>query len=593
MQRRFIPVIVCVVFPSCLFTNHACGQAGLRESLEKLDVNNNQHIDPHEVTTLARPYLTRISRGSRGRGGFSLHQPVSITDVMSAAQRYYSARNGSNGRDVRPVIQPKLRSFGLDDDDPLVPGFGVARMRYPYIREDMEEADRTIRRCDDNQDGFVDRKEALQNRWTHRDPFADDLDGDGRLSHMELTQRYARRRLLDGLTDEIRERRDLERGMAYHNRKNEERTRKTPWWASGGNKTWLSASLLGRFDTNKNGRLEFEESAALGIPASKMDTDNNGEVSREELTAYITMLQDDAGDLTEGLPAWFYELDKNDDGQVALAEFVTTKRPLQEFTQLDNNDDGFLTYREAIMAKAVVGGNFQNNDAEIIPPRRTLVSEVVVEEDFQIADVNVELAITHSHISHLDAFLTSPAGDTIELFTAVGGSGDNMSKTVFDDQAKLPISKAKPPFAGTFSPEGLVKRQPGLAKFNGQSVKGTWKLEIRGARNDRFGMLHRWGINVSPDGELAVSEPSTGAVAAAMETKSGDNGASPVSQSRSEQPGIKGGSEEKALKARIKAIKEERKATGRAEKTKSREKTKSKPRKSKSATDMLKSLIEF
>ena len=46
------------------------GQAGLRDSLEKLDRNQNGYIEPDEVTPLSRPYLERILKGRSRRSNF-------------------------------------------------------------------------------------------------------------------------------------------------------------------------------------------------------------------------------------------------------------------------------------------------------------------------------------------------------------------------------------------------------------------------------------------------------------------------------------------------------------------------------------------
>lgn len=53
-------------------------------------------------------------------------------------------------------------------------------------------------------------------------------------------------------------------------------------------------------------------------------------------------------------------------------------------------------------------------------------------------------------------------------------------------------------------------------------MKGIWQLVIRGSRSDRFGMLHSWGLTVTPeetdirDAVLvveAVEEPKDGSSA--------------------------------------------------------------------------------
>ncbi len=100
-------------------------------------------------------------------------------------------------------MESSVKTFGPDPDRPLVPEFGLAEVKYPYTQADLDEADQTLRRSDRNRDGYIDRAEARRAKWTHRDPFAEDYDGDNRLSRLELGQRYARRRLLDDAADDL------------------------------------------------------------------------------------------------------------------------------------------------------------------------------------------------------------------------------------------------------------------------------------------------------------------------------------------------------------------------------------------------------
>jgi subtilisin-like proprotein convertase family protein len=134
----------------------------------------------------------------------------------------------------------------------------------------------------------------------------------------------------------------------------------------------------------------------------------------------------------------------------------------------------------------------------LLPPYRTIISEIEVTDDYLIGDLDVQLSITHTHISWLDGYLTGPDGQRIELFEGVGAHDDHFEQTVFDDQSRYPITKARPPFKGSFMPAARVKQRPSLSHFNGKSVKGVWQLVIRGTRNERFGMLHSWGLIVKP-----------------------------------------------------------------------------------------------
>ena len=484
----------------------AYGQAGLREALEKLDKNDDGLIDPNEVTPLARPYLERILK-ARSRSEATFYRAVSIERIQESARIYYAVKNGASGRSVYPSTEAKVKSFGPADDEPMVPGFGVGKIRFPYTQADVEATEDTMRRSDRNGDGMIDRQEAVRARRTHRDPFADDINKDDRLSRMELIQRYARRRLLEGNSDELVQRAQRVGNGIKASRKKKDQKDNSEWWRKGGSDYWLTASIMGRFDANRNGNLEVEEAQGLGFRPGQVDVNGDGILTREELFAEMTQLQNEAGDLTEGLPGWFFERDENNDGQIAMHEFTDqwTLRKHQEFELLDTNGDGLLTSLEASRSKAAVGGSYQNDEAEVLPPRRTVISEIEVSDDFLISDLNVHLSITHSHIAHLDGYLTGPDGQRVELFTEVGGSGDHFDQSTFDDQSKIPVTKAKAPFKGTFQPEALVKKQPGLTVFNDTNVKGVWQLVIRGTRNDRFGLLHSWGLTVKPKEELPGS----------------------------------------------------------------------------------------
>ena len=69
-----------------------------------------------------------------------------------------------------------------------------------------------------------------------------------------------------------------------------------------------------------------------------------------------------------------------------------------------------------------------------------------------------------------------------------GGSGDNFTDTVFDDEAATAIGAGSAPFTGSFRPE-----QP-LSAFDGKPVDGTWKLRISDQAAQDIGTLNSWGI---------------------------------------------------------------------------------------------------
>ncbi|KAA5544700.1 calcium sensor EFh [Roseiconus nitratireducens] len=485
----------------------ATAQSGLRQSLELLDRDGDGYLEPDEITPLSRPYLERIARARR----ISLDRRTRIDEWQQAARIYYAMQNGTDDDNVRVSEERSVEPFGLSDDDIMVPEFGLPDVKYPYTKDDLEDAERAIERYDRNRDGYLSRREADRGRWRYTDPFLMDFNKDDQLSRLELAQRYARRRLVrDDAGELIQRARRVGNGIrpSVDEDDDDDRRRRSRWSRSGGSKYWLTAGVLDRFDANRNGQLESDEVVDLGMPAGQIDIDRDGVLSRDELFAYLSDLQDQTGDLTEGLPGWYYELDGDRDGQVSLMEFAAepTDARVNEFTRMDTNQDGLLSPIEVLSTKGMTGGRYANTNAEILPPRKTIVSEINVEDDFIIADMDVQLSITHTYTSYLDGYLTGPDGQRIELFTAVGSNDDHFNETVFDDQAREPINKARPPFEGTFIPEGTVKRQPGLSTFNGKSIKGVWQLTIRCSRSDRFGMLHEWALIARPDEESLLDE---------------------------------------------------------------------------------------
>lgn len=523
----FLATAVCGVV-SVAMSGSLRAQSGLRESLEKLDRNQNGEIDPEEITPLARPYLERLAQSRR----MSMGRSYDIEYWQEAARIYFALQNGVAGSKIVPDSQASVKSFVPDPETALVPEFGLPAVKFPYTQADLDEADRTLKRSDRNRDGYIDHAESERAVWTHRQPFEEDLNKDDRLSRLELAQRYARRRLLSGASQElVRRAGRVGNGIQPATRKEPTRQDTSQWWRRG-REYYLTSTVLGRFDKNRNGRLEKDETVSLGFPPGKIDIDRDGEISREELHAYLLELQEEIGDLGEGLPGWFFELDENRDEQIAMAEFATewTAEKIAEFTSYDGNGDGLLTASEVLNAKALVGGTFSNNEAEVLAPKKTVISEIEVLEDFVIGDLNVRLSITHSHTSFLDAFLTGPDGQRIELFTEVGGHDDHFDGTIFDDQSQTPITKARPPFQGSFIPEAALKKQPSLSSFNGKNVKGVWQLVVRGSRSERWGMLHSWELMAKPVDDMM--DPETPSVESADGTSSLEATTAAVSEAR-------------------------------------------------------------
>lgn len=119
------------------------------------------------------------------------------------------------------------------------------------------------------------------------------------------------------------------------------------------------------------------------------------------------------------------------------------------------------------------------------------LSEIVIEDNFEISDINVTIDINHTWNSDLRIVLIEPSGtDFIILSDQNGGFSENYNGTTFDDQATTPITAGTGPFTGSFIPEDP------LSTFNGAGSAGTWTLGIVDFFNGDGGALNSWSIEI-------------------------------------------------------------------------------------------------
>ena len=117
---------------------------------------------------------------------------------------------------------------------------------------------------------------------------------------------------------------------------------------------------------------------------------------------------------------------------------------------------------------------------------------LTVPDSITVADINVQLDISHRRDQDLDVYLIAPDLTRVELMTDVGGNGDNFTATVIDDEASTSIAAGSAPFTGSFQPEGS------LSDFDGADAQGTWTLEITDDKRRESGTLNSWSIEITP-----------------------------------------------------------------------------------------------
>ena len=136
----------------------------------------------------------------------------------------------------------------------------------------------------------------------------------------------------------------------------------------------------------------------------------------------------------------------------------------------------------------------------------TSSSQVTVTGVGTVFNVEVTVDITHSFMGDLDAFLVSPSGRQVELFTGVGGQYNGFNNLSLSDDATRSISTISVddlPYTGTWRPEGL------LSDFIGEDAAGIWTLVVRDNSFADQGTLNSWTLKISV-GELFRVTDSSG-----------------------------------------------------------------------------------
>ncbi len=158
------------------------------------------------------------------------------------------------------------------------------------------------------------------------------------------------------------------------------------------------------------------------------------------------------------------------------------------------NDCGTGAYSSASFTTADITCNvFASADTPLPIPdadAEGVTSTIAVGTPASITDVNVTVNITHTWDEDLTITLTSPQGTSVTLANDNGGSGDNFTNTVFDDEATDPIGSGTAPFTGSFQPIGS------LATLNGEVSSGNWTLTVVDDTGFDTGSIQDWSIEI-------------------------------------------------------------------------------------------------
>lgn len=131
----------------------------------------------------------------------------------------------------------------------------------------------------------------------------------------------------------------------------------------------------------------------------------------------------------------------------------------------------------------------------------TVVSTLDIPLNSIIADINVDLGISHSYTGDLIARLVSPTNDTLRLFdqpgvpaTAYGCNGSNVDLS-FDNEAALNASVLEN-FCNNTAPSliGTFQSIDPLSTLVGKNAQGVWKLLVTDNFPEDGGALTDWRL---------------------------------------------------------------------------------------------------
>ncbi len=183
-------------------------------------------------------------------------------------------------------------------------------------------------------------------------------------------------------------------------------------------------------------------------------------------------------------------LPANGSSQIVTVGFAPDANALpnglhQTTLDFDNLTSGALAAQRTVTLDV---GRFAYQPGDLplnISDNSTVVSQISVADDFCVADVDVEIDITHTYIGDLRVILTAPDGTNVTLHDRTGGSADNLVRTYDDDGMGQPAD----------GPGSLM----GLEDV--RSV-GTWTLTVSDNAGGDTGSLNQWTLKIASSGSV-------------------------------------------------------------------------------------------
>jgi subtilisin-like proprotein convertase family protein len=146
----------------------------------------------------------------------------------------------------------------------------------------------------------------------------------------------------------------------------------------------------------------------------------------------------------------------------------------------------------------------------------TVTSKLTIPASSIINDADMTLKITHTYVGDLSAKITTPWGQTIQLFDQPGvpastyGCGNPNVDLVFDDAAALDATALENTCSATGTALlGTFQSIDALAGVNGHNAQGDWVLSVSDNFAEDGGSLTAWSLNFCFPAALPVGSLNT------------------------------------------------------------------------------------
>lgn len=298
--------------------------------LKGLDSNQNGKLDPSEVSGRTAGFLRDM--------GFDTKDSISIDRVIEKIEKdrgEQSRRDDrSNSRSSKDKETLKTPTFGAVSEP--VPSFGTGQssaIESMFSTDVIDQVNQTLREYDRNKDQVLDEREIGRGRWGNPSPKESDTNGDGKLSRIELMNRYRARELYQRDNDDNRDRGD-DRSSRGDQRNREDGTRSR--YSSDRYSSDRGASDRGASDRGSYGNSSSYQSRSSSSSGGSSSTNSSSSDDREKRERYASYAD-----------SLIKQYDKDSDGKLSKEEIGNMRRPPKN---ADGDGDGIITKDELVVS---------------------------------------------------------------------------------------------------------------------------------------------------------------------------------------------------------------------------------------------------